>query len=605
MDETPQLAVLYAGLETLGTATLVLNQENLIVYTTAAAGRLLNLPMEQLSGQLWATFCSTPLTEIPQRLLLPSNEQTIPVLIWQRPLVGTAFSLVCLEDLTAEEARENETLQMFGRMQTQADDLFALYQISQFLGTVQELDRLCRGCLRELERLTEASAGCLYLKLASGELQPQFWQGLEESPTSQPDAATAQAWFRHATDLPEILVLPLFAEDYPVGVVLLGCTTPPPRELRFLNTVAKEMGAAIQATATRQALFAKEQNLEAIINGTTDAIIQVGLDRLVSGFNPAAEQLTGYPASLVTGWSCAQLFGCAEGSGCGEACLFGKTLESAKPIPYTELRIAGRNGERHVAASFAPLEVNSATPPRAVAILRDITQQKQIEQMQTDFTAMISHELRTPLALLRGYTETLQHLTLSPQEQDYCLNGIATTTSQLQKLVEQVLVVSRIEAGRISLECEPLDVHDIIRQTLKSLPASASARIQLELAPDLPPLLADATRLEQVLLNLLENALKYSAADSQIIFSATPAGRQVQLQVMDEGIGVPPEEVETLFNKFERASNARQLQLPGTGLGLFICRNIVEAHGGRIKMVSNLGKGSCVTFWLPAAENMD
>src|SRR5262249_29797280 len=147
----------------------------------------------------------------------------------------------------------------------------------------------------------------------------------------------------------EVLALPLSTEERLVGLALLGYDETSHRELRFLNTVAKEMGTAIQAMLGRQALIAKEQNLEAIVTGTTDAIIQVGIDRLISDFNPAAERLTGYEAAEVLNRPCLEVLRCAEGSGCGGDCVFSQVLNSGEPIPYAELEIAGRNGLRQVA----------------------------------------------------------------------------------------------------------------------------------------------------------------------------------------------------------------------------------------------------------------
>jgi signal transduction histidine kinase len=400
-----------------------------------------------------------------------------------------------------------------------------------------------------------------------------------------------------------VLCLPLLAEERQIGLVLLAYQENPSRELRFLNTVAKEMGTAIQAMIARQALIAKEQNLEAIITGTTDAVIQVGVGRLICDFNPAAERLTGYQATAVLNRSCNEVLHCAEteGSGCGGSCIFATVINSGEPIPYTELLLAGPYGPTHVAASVAALQATSSTVA-AVAILRDISKQKQIEQMKSDFTAMVSHELRTPLALLRGYSDTLRHLKLSEQEQQYCIGGIATTTTRLEQLVEQILDVSRIEAGRMVLEHETISLENIISQTLNSLlQPHERSRINIELAEGLPLIKADVLRLEQVLMNLLDNALKYSPAASQIVIRARRVGHEVQVEVCDEGIGVPLAEQAGLFNKFQRASNARQLQLPGTGLGLFICRSIIEAHGGRIKLTSEPGQGSCITLWLPKA----
>lgn len=606
--ENSQLAALCNGLETLGTPVLVLNETACIAYLTSAAARLLGLNAAQVLGKPFEAFwlslnpAGVALSSEPQRVDLYRKGEFFPARAWRRPLAETKAVMVGFEDLSAEEAHEREMQLIFNKLQTQADDLFALYQITQFLGAAQGLDQLCSSCLRELERITNADLACLYLARLSPELEPKVWHGLATNPPVQPDSEAATAWFSGVAGSRQVLALPLSTEERLVGLALLGYDETSHRELRFLHTVAKEMGTAIQAMLGRQALIAKEQNLEAIVTGTTDAIIQVGVDSLISDFNPAAERLTGYEAAEVLNQPCLEVLRCAEGSGCGGDCVFAQVLSSGEPIPYAELEIAGRNGLRQVAASVAALKVNTPAAPAAAAILRDISRQKQIEQMKSDFTAMVSHQLRTPLALLRGYSDTLQHLELSIQEQQYCIRGIADTTIRLEALVAQILDVSRIEAGRLDLDCKPSPLAKIVEQAISNLPRTIDrSRIKIELPSDLPPINADKERLEQVILNLLENALKYSPSNGTVFIRAEQSGGQVQVQVRDEGIGVPSEERELLFKKFQRASNARELQLPGTGLGLFICRNIVEAHGGRINLVSEIGQGTSISFWIPTA----
>lgn len=600
-------ALLYAGLETADTPVLLLDATERVVYATAAAARLLDRDAAALAGQTWPALWERvsapdrPLTAEPQRRLLRRPGGDLPVRVWRRPLTGTAATLVGLEDLSADDEREREVLRIFRDSQEQADDLFALYQITQFLSTAQELDQLCSTFLRELERLTAADRACLYLATPGEGLRPTVWHGLPPPPP-QPDTAAAERWFAAHTAAAAVLALPLFAEDRLVGLALLAHPETPRREQRFLHTVAKEMGTALVAMAGRQELREQEQKLEAIVAGTTDAIIQVGSDRRVRDFNPAAERLLGCTAPAALARPCAEVLNCGPGSGCGGACPFAQVLTTREPIPNVEMLVSGPEGPRHVAASVAALDLSTGAASAAVAILRDISKQKQVEQMKADFLITVSHQLRTPLALLRGYTDTLRHLELSPQERQACIGGISDTTTRLEHLIVQILDVTQIEEGRMELHREPVRLVDVVRAAVTALPhAVYRSRVWIELAPDLPLLDADPQRLEQVVINLLDNALKYSPPTGQVILRAEPIERRVRVQVLDEGIGIPPEDQESLFGKFQRAGNARRLQVPGTGLGLFICRSIVEAHGGRILLASAPGTGTCVSFWLPVA----
>jgi K+-sensing histidine kinase KdpD len=172
----------------------------------------------------------------------------------------------------------------------------------------------------------------------------------------------------------------------------------------------------------------------------------------------------------------------------------------------------------------------------------------------------------------------------------------------MEHLVAQVLEVTRIEDGRLELQREPVRLVDVVRAALTALPQTAyRSRIWAELAPDLPPIYGDPQRLEQVLINLLDNALKYSPPSGQVLIRAQPAGDAVRVQVLDEGMGIPEPERAAIFDKFQRASNVRHSHIPGNGLGLFICRSIIAAHGGEIAVEAPAGAGTCITFTLPLA----
>ena len=283
-------------------------------------------------------------------------------------------------------------------------------------------------------------------------------------------------------------------------------------------------------------------------------------------------------------------------------------LVTGEAIPYAEIELQRAGEKRYLTASVAVLNSGADAPPEAVGILRDMSRQKQIEQLKDDFLVTASHQLRTPVALLRGYVDTLRHLELSPEEQSKFINGIADTATRLEHLVGQVLDVTRIAHGHLDLEMEPVRLVDVLRGSINSIPqGSHRSRIWIDLAPELPLIQADLYRLEEVVINLLDNALEYSPATGQVVIRAVESvsdtgSKEVMVQVMDEGIGIPAEDQALVFEKFRRGSNVQSLHAPGTGLGLFICRSIIEAHGGRIALTSTLNTGTCVTFWVKAAQ---
>ena len=226
-------------------------------------------------------------------------------------------------------------------------------------------------------------------------------------------------------------------------------------------------------------------------------------------------------------------------------------------------------------------------------------------QMQTDFVANVSHELRTPLTAIKGLVETLRQGAVDdPQVRDRFLETMESETVRLIRLVKDLLLLSHADSAALNLECEQLDLAQLAQATANRLAAQAEARslaLRVEAAPDCPPAWADPDRIEQVLVNLLDNALKYSRPNGTVTvrISAGP-DRTVQVQVQDEGVGIPPEHLERIGRRFYRADKARSRSEGGSGLGLAIARALVEAHGGRLWLESSKGRGTLVTFTLPS-----
>ncbi len=226
---------------------------------------------------------------------------------------------------------------------------------------------------------------------------------------------------------------------------------------------------------------------------------------------------------------------------------------------------------------------------------------QELDEMKSDFVAITSHELRTPLAAIRGFIGTMirRRDQLSDDEVGEFLGIVELQTNRLIALVEDLLVVSRIEAGRLTLAPVPIDPSALMRQVTLGL-GEAGRRVSVETAPDLPGvMLADPTRLDQILTNLLQNALKFSGPESPVILSARADGASIVFSVSDQGIGIPPEEIPRIFERFHQAEAASTRQAEGTGLGLYITRRLVEAMGGEISVDSQPGLGSTFTVRLP------
>jgi signal transduction histidine kinase len=227
---------------------------------------------------------------------------------------------------------------------------------------------------------------------------------------------------------------------------------------------------------------------------------------------------------------------------------------------------------------------------------------QELDEMKSDFVAITSHELRTPLAAIRGFVNTLRRRMpeLSPAEMHEFLGIVDSQTDRLIRLVEDLLVVSRIEAGKLSLRAEEVELATFLDQTVRGIGESASRVIAWK-EPGLPDTMTvDAQRLSQVLTNLLDNALKFSSADAPVEVRVSPDGPdQVSFAVIDRGSGIPRAEFDRIFDRFHQADPAGTRRSEGAGLGLYITKQLVTAMGGSVEVESEEGRGSTFTVTIP------
>jgi len=239
----------------------------------------------------------------------------------------------------------------------------------------------------------------------------------------------------------------------------------------------------------------------------------------------------------------------------------------------------------------------------AVLVFHDITEVRKLENIRKDFVANVSHELRTPVTNIKGYAETLLDGAIEDKEhaKDF-LKIIYADAGQLAQLVDDLLDLSTIESGKVQLNCVPCNMKDIIEKVLGGLKKQLQGKnIQLntDIAKSLPQVKADEMGIVQVLLNLIENAIKYNKEGGSITISAQEKNGFIQVDITDTGIGIPQENLPRLFERFYRVDKARSRQLGGTGLGLSIVKHIIQSHHGEVAVESELGQGTTFHFTLP------
>jgi two-component system phosphate regulon sensor histidine kinase PhoR len=264
-------------------------------------------------------------------------------------------------------------------------------------------------------------------------------------------------------------------------------------------------------------------------------------------------------------------------------------------------RGAGEGREMEVSA--VPLAENSAQMEGAVILFRDVTQLRRVEEMRREFVANVSHELRTPLSIFRGYLETLlDDPHQPPGELLRILEIMERHSDRLNALVEDVLSLARLETPEAELSLSEVDLPELLHSIMRDWEKRFEARqlkSHLNFPGNLPLLEADESRLQEIIYNLLDNAVKYSQPGGTVFLRAEIDGGRVRISVADQGVGIPEADLPRIFERFYRADKARSRELGGTGLGLSIVKHIVQLHGGSVEASSELGKGTTISVLLP------
>jgi signal transduction histidine kinase len=506
-------------------------------------------------------------------------------------------------------ALENEHRRSFDQAQREADALFAQYQLSQLIASGGSPVELGRAVIVELVRLSGASAGAVWLgEVGRPELALLAETGSFDEPL--PDRLADVAAGRRLVAERADLRLVVLGEEPPATFLALRVPAGGRLDgdgLRVAQLARHELAVAFSGARLREALERERHELGAVVDGATDVILQVDETTRVVRLNPAGERLLAIDAGEAIGRTCADVLGCAVAGGHAEdQCPLAEVIASGVPIGYRESAIQSPiAGPIRVAGGYsrAPSEPGAAI--RATAILRDITAVRALEQLREGFVATVSHELRTPLALVRGYAETVLQFELDPAQQRDYVDRIQQVTSRLGSLVDQILDVTHLDADPLILERAPVAFAALAARLGGDLALSGDdARFVIDLPPDLPPIDVDAGRIGRVLENLVGNALKYAPDGSPVVLGATQDGDWLVATVDDEGVGIPDAERSLVLEPFHRAWNVRESRIPGTGLGLYICRRLVEAHGGRLWLGDRPDgrPGTRVSFSLPLLD---
>jgi two-component system phosphate regulon sensor histidine kinase PhoR len=376
-------------------------------------------------------------------------------------------------------------------------------------------------------------------------------------------------------------------------------------ELSILENNLNEMSLAIQDKI--KGILAEKEKVDSILRCMIEAVLVVDNQGRLILLNENAQKMFNLPSVI-------DLLGASvvEVSRHPEMKRLMEEVLACDSSPECFTKEVCLDEERWFRVNAVNLRDGDERPLGYILVFHDVTELKRLESVRADFVANVSHELRTPLTAIRGYAETL--LRAPPdnaKDTEHFLNIIHRHSERLGRLIDDLLTLSDLESGKIRLAKEKLQVSDMIGRVWEIFQEQATKK-NIELSrvvePDLPALLGDSDRLQQLLINLIDNALKYTPLGGQVKVAANLASSNnhrppmVEITVVDTGCGIPEKDIPRLTERFYRVDKARSRQLGGTGLGLAIVKHIVQAHDGLMKIESKIQNGTTVRIFLPAEK---
>lgn len=415
-----------------------------------------------------------------------------------------------------------------------------------------------------------------------------------------------------------VLAVPLNTQHAPPSALLVYRPEPhvfSEREINLLTNFANHAAMAIENAAlyARSDMRLQEQTrrLEALIQSLQDGLILENLEGRVLYANRRISELLDLAPEEIGGVAVGKII---------ERLLSRSSETDAskrEKIRQVVLEALNGRGDRRVELSvqhgrrtrYLRLQLFDVTDSKGMPIgrgqiIRDITTRREVDRMKSSLISTVSHELRTPLAAIKGYATTLlaEDVHWDSKTQREFLTIISNETDRLSDLVNDLLDMSRIEAGNLSVSRVECDLKELIDRAAERSHPSPGNRLKVKLPEGLPTFSADPKRIEAVLRNLIENATKYAGESSPILVSANRNGNNIIVRVEDEGPGIAPEESERIFESFYRVENGLNRSAPGAGIGLAICQGFVRAHGGEI-WIEPRAEGASVAFSLPLVES--
>ncbi len=414
--------------------------------------------------------------------------------------------------------------------------------------------------------------------------------------------------------LRQVVQLPMVMRGEVVGIIFVFRAysgQPTLNDRMVLQSFADQAAIAVHNARLYQAVKQEQQRLGAIVDHSADGVMILDSTQRVLHFNKALGRMTGWNVPEATGRFHDEIITwdrIDQGTPLNEAIAAGwpqqGTEDGSPDTLYVEGDLLRPDGTRiSLGITYAPLIDQDGALRNIIVNVRDITHFRQAQQMQSTFVSVISHELKTPVALIKGYAGTLRRedAEWDPATIQQGLTVIEEEADRLTDLIDNLLAASKLQADGMRLtNISDVDLAAVAARAVERFKTQTTKHtLVLDFAEDFPCVQGDEIRLRQVIDNLVSNAIKYSPKGGEVRISGTFDDKSVTISVTDQGVGLPEDEQERIFERFYRVDSALSRKTQGTGLGLYLARAVIEAHGGTISVKSQPGKGSTFWFTLP------
>jgi PAS domain S-box-containing protein len=431
-----------------------------------------------------------------------------------------------------------------------------------------------------------------------------------------PAASSSEAWMLRQLKMSAAIVAPMSVGDRAIGTVFFGRGSDRPGftedDMSLARALAGTVAVALQNATLFQEVQTQKSRTEALFASMSEGVCAVDVNMRIAAVNPWLEAMVGYRADQLVGSQCGDVMCHTDEEGnrlCSTSCPLRTTLQEGTVTEPTTVFVHTAWGELlPVLLSAAPIRDELMQVTGAVSVWRDVSREWQMDRLRSNIISVVSHEFRTPLTSIIGFSEFLLTREATEEEQRSSLELVYKEGLRMEALVNDFLDVSRLDAGRTVLNPESLDPGDVVSRAVNAyLVRCGQQRLRGDVQPGLPRVSADPDRVDQILDNLISNAVKYSPDGTQISLLAQGASGRgeeypcidgcdcpdwIVFTVEDRGFGIPSDQLAEIFKPFHRVEGEVTRRIRGTGLGLSIVKSLVELHGGKVWVDSEVGAGS-------------